>query len=132
MNSDDIEAFVNYFISLDAIFGERGSVEDSILEGVREMGVDSTDAPSGRTTSDTRIIFVRNRLVTFNVSRGPPSCVPHTYSANSRSRWKPRSAWRLARQVGTHCASIPSRPKAPCLRQGTVFHPEAPDSMDRI
>ncbi|WP_206362813.1 hypothetical protein, partial [Pseudomonas viridiflava] len=27
MNSDDIESYVNYFISLDALFGKRGSVE---------------------------------------------------------------------------------------------------------
>ncbi len=35
MNSDDIESFINYFISLDALFGKRGDVERLILEGVQ-------------------------------------------------------------------------------------------------
>jgi hypothetical protein len=40
MNSDDIEAYVNYFVTLDALFGERGSVESSILAGVKSLGAD--------------------------------------------------------------------------------------------
>ena len=35
MNSDNIESFINYFISLDALFGKRGDVERLILEGVQ-------------------------------------------------------------------------------------------------
>ena len=34
MVSDDIDAFIHYFISLDALFGKRGDVERLILEGV--------------------------------------------------------------------------------------------------
>jgi hypothetical protein len=37
MNSDDIESYVNYFVALDALFGQRGSVEVSILAGVRAL-----------------------------------------------------------------------------------------------
>lgn len=40
MNSDDIEAYVNYYVTLDALFGERGSVESSILAGVKSLGGD--------------------------------------------------------------------------------------------
>lgn len=40
MNSEDIEAYINYFVALDALFGVRGSVEASILEGVRSLGID--------------------------------------------------------------------------------------------
>lgn len=40
LNSDDIEAYVNYFVTLDALFGERGAVEPSILAGVQSLGVD--------------------------------------------------------------------------------------------
>jgi hypothetical protein len=39
MNSDDIEAYINYFVTLDALFGERGSVEASILAGVRALDI---------------------------------------------------------------------------------------------
>lgn len=39
MNSDDIESYVNYFVALDALFGERGSVEASILAGVKSLGL---------------------------------------------------------------------------------------------
>lgn len=39
MNSDDIEAYVNYFVTLDALFGQRGSVESSILAGVQALGI---------------------------------------------------------------------------------------------
>jgi hypothetical protein len=40
MNSDDIEAYINYFVTLDALFGQRGSVEASILAGVRSLTID--------------------------------------------------------------------------------------------
>lgn len=42
LNSDDIEAYINYFVTLDALFGQRGSVEASILEGVRSLGLDAS------------------------------------------------------------------------------------------
>jgi len=42
MNSSDIEAYINYFVTLDALFGERGSVESSILKGVRTLGIPDT------------------------------------------------------------------------------------------
>lgn len=48
MNSDDIEAFINFFISLDAIFGERGSVETSIVAGVTALGADAKDLEKTR------------------------------------------------------------------------------------
>ena len=48
INSDDTEAFINFFISLDAIFGERGSVEASILSGVSELGLDDKDSEKTR------------------------------------------------------------------------------------
>ncbi len=34
MNSEGIDAFIHYFISLDALFGERGDVERLIIQGV--------------------------------------------------------------------------------------------------
>ncbi|WP_156107284.1 HEPN domain-containing protein [Pectobacterium betavasculorum] len=40
MNSDDIEAYINYFVALDALFGQRGTVEQSILSGVKALGID--------------------------------------------------------------------------------------------
>jgi hypothetical protein len=40
MNSDDIESYINYFVALDALFGQRGSVEASILEGVQALNLD--------------------------------------------------------------------------------------------
>lgn len=42
INSDDIESYINYFVALDALFGRRGSVEASILEGVRALNLDTT------------------------------------------------------------------------------------------
>ncbi|WP_157225369.1 HEPN domain-containing protein [Pseudomonas poae] len=40
MNSEDIESYINYFIALDALFGQRGSVEASIIAGVGNLGLD--------------------------------------------------------------------------------------------
>ncbi len=37
MNSDDIESYINYFIALDALFGDRGNVERSIEEGINSL-----------------------------------------------------------------------------------------------
>lgn len=39
MNTDDIESYVNYFVALDALFGERGAVEASILNGIGKLGL---------------------------------------------------------------------------------------------
>lgn len=41
INSDDIEAYVNYFVTLDALFGRRGTVEKSILAGIQSLGSNS-------------------------------------------------------------------------------------------
>lgn len=40
LNAADIESYINYFVALDALFGERGAVEASILNGVRSLGID--------------------------------------------------------------------------------------------
>ena len=37
MNSKDIESYINYFISLDAIFGKKGAVEVSIFNGINTL-----------------------------------------------------------------------------------------------
>ena len=58
MNSDDIEAYINYFVTLDALFGERGAVESSILAGVQSLGV---DPKLGEKTS--WLFDLRNELV---------------------------------------------------------------------
>ncbi|MBB3063292.1 HEPN domain-containing protein [Microbulbifer rhizosphaerae] len=34
MNTDDIDSYIHYFVALDALFGRRGAVEDSIKCGV--------------------------------------------------------------------------------------------------
>lgn len=39
MNSEDIEAYINYFVALDALFGKRGSVEASITNGVCSLAL---------------------------------------------------------------------------------------------
>ena len=41
LNAKDVESFINYFVTLDALFGQRGSVESSILEGVRALDLGS-------------------------------------------------------------------------------------------
>lgn len=58
MNSDDIESYINYFIALDALFGQRGSVEASIVSGVNNLGLDK------KTVEKTSWLFdLRNELV---------------------------------------------------------------------
>lgn len=42
LNSEDIEAYLNYFITLDALFGQRGSVEASILQGVTALNLEQS------------------------------------------------------------------------------------------
>lgn len=54
MNSEDIEAYINYFVALDALFGQRGSVEASILEGVRSLGLDISFVEKARWLFDLR------------------------------------------------------------------------------
>jgi hypothetical protein len=42
LNSGGIDEYINYFIALDALYGERGSVEASIVDGITTLSVDST------------------------------------------------------------------------------------------
>ncbi len=42
MNTNEIESFINYFISLDSLFGIKGSVEKSIINGVNSLNVDTS------------------------------------------------------------------------------------------
>ena len=37
MNSKDIESYIQYFVALDALYGQRGSVEKSIVNGVSKL-----------------------------------------------------------------------------------------------
>jgi hypothetical protein len=37
MNSEDIEAYIHYFVALDALYGKIGSVEESIKKGVEKL-----------------------------------------------------------------------------------------------
>lgn len=58
MNSRGVEAFLNYFIVLDALFGSRGAVEASIISGVGALKMDSAF------TEKTRWLFeLRSELV---------------------------------------------------------------------
>ncbi|WP_204127159.1 HEPN domain-containing protein [Pseudomonas ogarae] len=58
MNSDDIESYINYFIALDALFGQRGSVEASIIAGIGTLGLDK------KSEEKTSWLFdLRNELV---------------------------------------------------------------------
>lgn len=41
MNASGIESYLNYFISLDALFGVRGSVVESIANGVKHLAIPS-------------------------------------------------------------------------------------------
>jgi hypothetical protein len=41
MNAGDIEAYINNFIALDALFGKRGSVESSIIKGIASIGIEN-------------------------------------------------------------------------------------------
>lgn len=65
MNANDIESFINYFISLDAIFGERGSVEASILRGVRSLKL------GGQAEEKTRWLFELRSELVHGASRYP-------------------------------------------------------------
>ena len=58
MNSEDIESYINYFIALDALFGQRGSVEASIIAGIKTLGLDE------KSEEKTSWLFdLRNELV---------------------------------------------------------------------
>jgi len=48
MNADGSEAYVNYFVTLDALFGQRGSVEASILAGLNTLGLDARQIEKAR------------------------------------------------------------------------------------
>jgi len=54
LNADDIEAYINYFITLDALFGQRGSVEASILQGVKALHLDGSFAEKAQWLFDLR------------------------------------------------------------------------------
>lgn len=58
MNSDDIEAYINYFVALDALFGERGSVEASIARGINRLGLGSVIEKQA-----SQLFDLRNELV---------------------------------------------------------------------
>lgn len=58
MNSRGVEAFLNYFIVLDALFGSRGAVETSITHGVADLKL------GAEFTEKTRWLFeLRSELV---------------------------------------------------------------------
>ena len=58
MNANDIESYINYYVALDALFGERGAVEASILNGVKDLQLeDSMEAKAGW------LFDLRNELV---------------------------------------------------------------------
>jgi len=54
MNTDDIESYINYFVALDALFGERHSVETSILAGIVSLGLDAIYVEKARWLFDLR------------------------------------------------------------------------------
>lgn len=54
MNADGTEAYINYFITLDALFGQRGSVETSILSGLAAIGSDAKTIEKARWLFDLR------------------------------------------------------------------------------
>jgi hypothetical protein len=69
INSSDIEAFINYFVALDALFGTRGSVESSILEGLRGL-----DISEGYVEKASWLFDLRSELVhggSRNISEWP-------------------------------------------------------------
>lgn len=45
---------MNYFITLDALFGQQGSVETSILEGVKDLNLDPPFVEKARWLFDLR------------------------------------------------------------------------------
>lgn len=58
MCSKDISAYINYFISIDALFGEYGKVESGILAGVQDV----CSLPGGREKIDW-LFALRNEIV---------------------------------------------------------------------
>ena len=54
LNAEDIEAYINYFVALDALFGQRGSVEASILEGVESLELESAFSEKAEWLFDLR------------------------------------------------------------------------------
>lgn len=58
MNFRSLDAFINYFIVLDALFGERGRVEASIVEGIKGLGLEEVWAQKA-----SRLFDLRNELL---------------------------------------------------------------------
>ncbi|NYR10386.1 HEPN domain-containing protein [Psychrobacter sp. BI730] len=58
MNSKDIESYIQYFVALDALYGNRGSVEKSIVNGVSELPQNN-----GWKEKITWLFDLRNELV---------------------------------------------------------------------
>jgi len=54
LNAGDIEAYINYFVALDALFGERGSVEASIIQGVKSLEIEKPLAEKAEWLFDLR------------------------------------------------------------------------------
>ena len=54
MVADGIDAFIHYFISLDALFGKRGDVERLIIEGVKTCTSDPLWAQKTKWLYDLR------------------------------------------------------------------------------
>lgn len=48
MNADGTEAYINYFVTLDALLGQRGSVEASILAGLSALGLGASQIEKAR------------------------------------------------------------------------------------
>jgi hypothetical protein len=58
MNAEDIEDYINHFVALDALFGEGGSVEASILSGIQKLALGQEQEEKVRWLFD-----LRNELV---------------------------------------------------------------------
>lgn len=48
INATGTEAYINYFVTLDALLGQRGSVEASILAGLRTLGLGADQIEKAR------------------------------------------------------------------------------------
>ena len=58
MTSNDIDSYIHYFISLDALFGKRGDVERLIIEGVKTCLSDEQWTHKAKWLYDLRSEFV--------------------------------------------------------------------------
>lgn len=59
--TDDLQRFIHFFVALDALFGIRGDVENTIVAGVTRSFHDSD--PSGWTDRARRLFDLRNELL---------------------------------------------------------------------